>query len=291
MKNKKFVSLTGWVILLAFIGMVMNLSWEFVGNTCIGLALMLIISHVDYRKISGNFTLTWILAFLGLLCLILYGLPRMWGSIVISAALVAVCFCIKEEEVNKVNILRWTFAGALFAIHIWLVVIACIYYRQLIPVFFSREGKEAYIYQVVEGILQHSRWLGRGVEEGELFSYLPRYTQSSILVTYISSYGWCVGFLVIILLTCFLAKIIHDMGKMNNLGRMITTGCIVILGMEFVVTVLENLLCIPYTVYGVFLPFFSQGRKEILLTYVLLGMIMSAYRFETWGKSENEFVL
>ena len=64
----------------------------------------------------------------------------------------------------------------------------------------------------------------------------------------------------------------------NELGMMMGFGC----GMIFLLNIVINILCsvgaLPPA--ASFLPFFSLGTGNILLCYVLAGIVMSVYRYK-----------
>lgn len=235
-------------------------------------------------KNKSLFGLTGRVVFLAVIAMVMNASWKFAAASCLGMVLMWAISYVDYRKIGENFFLPWFLMGGTMGIHIGRAVGTCLSARHLIPVFFSREGDAAYIYHVVEDILEKSKWIGRGVMESELQYLLPLHTKSSILVSYIGSYGWCVGCLVIAVLTWLFVKIIIDIRKMSTTGKVINTGCIVILGMEFILTTLKNLLCIPYIRYSTFLPLFSQGRKELIFTYVLLGLILSVYRFEQWEK-------
>lgn len=64
----------------------------------------------------------------------------------------------------------------------------------------------------------------------------------------------------------------------NQLGMIIGTGCGSVLGIQILTYLLENLGLMPYTF--VYLPLFSVGGTGIIVTYALLGIILSIYKYQ-----------
>lgn len=103
--------------------------------------------------------------------------------------------------------------------------------------------------------------------------------------TYIATYGKICGIVIVLIVAGVLIKVLHDMRKISVPGRVIVSGCITILALELLVVVMENLMILPFSDFSVFVPFFSQSWQSVILSYVLMGCIMSVYRY---GSVETE---
>lgn len=68
------------------------------------------------------------------------------------------------------------------------------------------------------------------------------------------------------------------MKQKNQLGMMMGCGCGMIFLVSFLINVLENLGPFPPTT--TFLPFLSAGGSYIIVSYGLIGIILSIYRYK-----------
>ena len=267
-----------WVVFVVSVGL--NHSVEFFIYAMIGMAVMFGISKIDYKKIVSRRWLNCILLFAGMMIFKYFGSKGQLGAMVILAGILTAVAYMKGHTSKELQNLRAVFAGVLTGINIAAIGMIIRGNWANIEVFFTREGKRAYIYEVVEMFLSNAELFGRSATEFELWQKLPRYQDACILTTYIAEYGWIVGMLTVVLLVTIFCKIILDLRTMNIIGRMIGMSCIVILSMELIVVIAQNLLWIPFTAYDAFLPFFSQRVGSLWISYGLLGIIMSVYRFE-----------
>ncbi len=64
----------------------------------------------------------------------------------------------------------------------------------------------------------------------------------------------------------------------NQLGMIMGCGCSVVLFAQLLVYILINMGVIP--VGSVYCPFITYGGYGMLVTYVLLGLLLSIYRYQ-----------
>ena len=64
----------------------------------------------------------------------------------------------------------------------------------------------------------------------------------------------------------------------NQLGMMMGCGCGIVFLISFLINVLENLGVFPQSI--TFLPFFSAGGSCIIVSYGLMGIVLSTYRYK-----------
>ena len=108
---------------------------------------------------------------------------------------------------------------------------------------------------------------------------LPAFNADYIL-TYLSS---VYGTITAILLCCVLAVLIFAvfntaMRQKNQLGMMMGCGCGIVFLINFSINILENLGIFPQSV--TFLPFLSAGGSCIIVSYGLMGIVLSTYRYK-----------
>ena len=61
-------------------------------------------------------------------------------------------------------------------------------------------------------------------------------------------------------------------------GMMMGCGCGIVFLISFLINVLENLGVFPQSI--TFLPFFSAGGSCIIISYGLMGIVLSTYRYK-----------
>ena len=161
---------------------------------------------------------------------------------------------------------------------LWLTGRMAPYQMERIRSFWYRQGEEwNYVARTVRQLLSGSCFVGASATEIE--KMLPDYGNSWILTYLTASYGQIVFLLVCAGFVFLLYKIFSAvLGQKNQLGMMMGFGCGMVLLLDVLINVLENLGILPET--QTFLPFFSQGGGSILLCYILMGMIMSVYRYK-----------
>ena len=92
-----------------------------------------------------------------------------------------------------------------------------------------------------------------------------------------SMYGIIAAAVIIALLVGLIIKIFHISFKQKNqLGMIIGAGCGMVFLMQTVTNIMVVFNLIPMT--GVSLPLFSYARTGIIVSYILLGIVLSIYR-------------
>lgn len=162
--------------------------------------------------------------------------------------------------------------AAMYALHILVV-----YQEERIRDFLSRSGNAYYMTSMLhkfnENILLWGN-SGNNVLEG-----LPEFNKDYVFSYILNSYGKLAGIVVIVLLAALVVFMFGtSVRQKNELGMVMGFGC----GMIILLNVLLNLAgifgWIPLTT--TFLPFLSVGRNNILLSYALVGIILSIYRYK-----------
>ena len=137
----------------------------------------------------------------------------------------------------------------------------------------------SYVYYKVREIIGSSQLWGRAGNLQDTSSLLPEIGSGFILTYLISYYGILTAVLIGGLLLFLVFKILKiSFRQKNQLGMIIGTGCGSVLGIQILTYLLENLGLMPYTF--VYLPLFSAGGTGIIVTYALLGIILSIYKYQ-----------
>lgn len=149
-----------------------------------------------------------------------------------------------------------------------------------------RADAGGYLYSVLVDNLRYSRWIGNNGTN--MVDVLPSFSQDFIFSYIVASYGICIGIAVVLLLTVLVVMMFHSAFKMRNkVGMMMGCGCAMIIGLSLVINICENVGLLPLS--QTFLPFFSQGGSNQVMCYLVLGMMLSIYRYkDVYQKSTIE---
>jgi cell division protein FtsW (lipid II flippase) len=151
------------------------------------------------------------------------------------------------------------------------------YQKERIQAFVSNSGDANSLTMTVRSFLAANKFIGgNGVD---ISRFLPAFNADYIL-TYVSS---TYGMIAAILVCCSLAVLIFiifgtAMKQKNQLGMIMGCGCGMIFLVSSLINILENLGALPPT--GTFLPFLSAGGSYIVVSYGLIGIVLSIYRYK-----------
>ncbi|MCC8140835.1 MAG: FtsW/RodA/SpoVE family cell cycle protein [Lachnospiraceae bacterium] len=144
--------------------------------------------------------------------------------------------------------------------------------------FVSGSSETAYTEQVARQFLTESSLVGlRG--GGELYGTLPGANSEYILV----SIAWTCGLAAAVAVVLFLLSLIGRVFRIalrqrNQLGMILGFGCGVVFLSQTLLTLAMTLGLSP--VMSTVLPFFSQGGSNVICSYILLGLVLSVYRYK-----------
>ena len=106
------------------------------------------------------------------------------------------------------------------------------------------------------------------------------FTNGDYFLSYIfSAYGLILG----VIICCILAVLILEIfavsfGQKNQLGRCMGCGCGMVILINFLYNIGLNIGRFP--LMQSFLPLFSAGGNNIMVCYILLGIVLSIYRYK-----------
>lgn len=152
------------------------------------------------------------------------------------------------------------------------------YQTERIKFFLGMEGSYAdYIREIIFQCIKSSRFIGNSGTE--TIGWIPEIGGDYLLI-FLSSYcGIAVALLAGLLLLAVSAKAIQiSFGQKNQLGMIMGCGCGLILEMMTVTGILRNFGLIPAA--QVFFPFLSTGSSGIVVSYILVGIVLSIYRYQ-----------
>lgn len=142
----------------------------------------------------------------------------------------------------------------------------------------------------VREVIQGLTMFGSGDVKAEQLPsrVLPGVQYDYIMLQVASVYGIVTACLLTALLAAFLFYLFRMIRRQKNqLGKMVGYGCVMVLAVEMVRSLLNGFGF--YTISSGGMPFFSFGRCHTITIYALLGVIFSIYRYQelVWEKKEE----
>lgn len=196
--------------------------------------------------------------------------------VLLTLALLKNWFLVAKQK--TIGILWGSFVG------LPLVALLVMYVGQFLPEYqlerirsvWSGTETNAFM-SVLHSIMETNKWFGNsGIEITET---LPEYNTDYILTYLSSTYGIAAAILLCSVLTVLIITVFHvALKQKNQLGMLMGCGCGMVLSASFLFNVLENLRLLPQA--ATFLPFLSAGGSYIVVSYALLGIVLSIYRCE-----------
>ncbi len=158
------------------------------------------------------------------------------------------------------------------------------YQRARLSAFFHPEGNDAgTFWGTIRNMISGAHLAGRGDCEKVWF-----FNRDYMLTFIIHYYGILAAVLVIVivggLLIWFLQKTRH---QKNQLGMIMGTGCVVVLLIQFIGYILENLGYFPLS--NNYCLFLTTGGSGIMISYIMLGILLSIYRYQNVLVEENHY--
>lgn len=293
MKNKKMSSLLIIVLLISTVSIIMAGTIQQFTFILIGVAIMFIGSYLKPSFLVKNIeiitiTIFYIGSIKGYFNRIMEDVPylikwkvspiRLSTFLLLLVPLGAIWiykFCKQweiEEWINKCLIIYSYLILGIFiilrtnSIKIWIES-------------FSASTKNTYIYDTLKEIHAHFRVWGKSDFYSEILAYLPEATNTAALTYYISKYGIVTGLIACISVCVLVLKTYKDLRECNRNEIIIGKICIAVILVLLVANILTNFRLLPFITRGIFLPFYSQNLGDILFVYILMGMLLSVYRY------------
>lgn len=143
--------------------------------------------------------------------------------------------------------------------------------------FLSGSGDANYITNILRENFRESGLLGAGSQDA--VAYLPNFNSDYIFSYLISSYGLLVGAIVFSVFAVLIYTVFSVSFKQKNqLGTCMGCGCGMIFLLNVVINVAENIGILPLST--TFLPFLSTGGRNLIVCYILMGIVLSIYRYK-----------
>lgn len=153
------------------------------------------------------------------------------------------------------------------------------YQMMRIQAFLTGADDQNYLTVQMKGILSGSRLMGGSTENIARIVELPGYNNDYIFVCLISAYGLLAGILAAALMFYLVVKIFRiSFCQKNELGMILGSGCGIVFLLQMGISIGMNVGLLPPT--AALLPFFSSGGSGIVVSYMLLGLVLSVYRYK-----------
>ena len=173
--------------------------------------------------------------------------------------------------------LLFTAGPALLLVAMYELHILVVYQEERIRSFLTGSGDANYMTAMLRKFNENILLWGNSGKD--VVGGLPEFNQDYIFSYILNSYGLLAGIFVAALLAALVVFMFGtSVRQKNELGMVMGFGC----GMIILLNISLNLAGIfgwvPLTT--TFLPFLSVGRNNILLSYALVGIILSIYRYK-----------
>lgn len=132
-------------------------------------------------------------------------------------------------------------------------------------------------------LLSNSQWIGQSLE-GRIFPGDSMAFACDYMVLHVMTYYGILALLAVIGLFAFLCfKMFRvSLRQKNQFGMIMGLSCSFVLGIQILEYIMMNLGFLPPTT--AFLPLFSYGGSGTIISYLLLGILMSIYRYQNLVK-------
>lgn len=161
------------------------------------------------------------------------------------------------------------------------------YQMARIQAFLTNSPDHNYLAVQMRQFLTGSRLLGIDGEGIAKIAELPGFNSDYIFVSLVSAYGLLAGVLVAALLILLVIKVFRiSFGQKNQLGMILGCGCGIVYLLQTGICIGMNLGLLPTT--AAILPFFSSGGSGIVVSYMLLGLVLSVYRYKNILPEQTE---
>lgn len=145
----------------------------------------------------------------------------------------------------------------------------------------------SYWEDIMQNLLQGSSlFSGVGVEQEIIDMSWGAINSDYMFLYLVGTYGILAALLlvgIVVILTIRIFKI--SLGQKNQFGQLLGFGCGLFFLFQIVLHLAINLGYFPLTAST--LPFFSAGGSQMLVSYSLLGLVLSVYRYKSILKSER----
>ena len=212
-------------------------------------------------------------------------IPRLTTSVTLALSFVIMLVIAVWRNwfrISRKKTLAGIFAGTVIApamVGAYYWFFGASYQQERMRMILTRNPNESgagYTVGVIRQLLGDSRIAGPGNLSLEA-SQVPVF-QDFVLSGVIAYYGILAAVIFVGLLLFLLVRFLKiSLGQRNQLGMLMGAGCSVLFLVEAAFYLLTNLGVIYV---GTFCPFLSYGGTGTMVTYILLGLLLSIYRYQ-----------
>ena len=154
------------------------------------------------------------------------------------------------------------------------------YQMARIMAFLGRAPEAAYTQTMAGNFLSGSAAAGGNPENVlRLWTSLPGFNSDYAFVSLITTYGVLAGILAAALMAYLLFRIFRiSLRQRNQLGMILGCASGITIFLQTVMHIMVNLNLLPFV--SVNMPFFSVGGSHMMVSYILLGIVLSVYRYK-----------
>ena len=139
-------------------------------------------------------------------------------------------------------------------------------------------GGAGYVPALIRSIINSSQLVGPSTGP-QAAGFLPDCTSDYLLAYTIGQLGILTAAALVMLVLLFGARLLHiSLHQKNQLGMIMGLGCSLVFGLQSAEFILVNLTILPPA--GVYFPLISFGGSGMIHTCILLGLLLSIYRYE-----------
>jgi cell division protein FtsW (lipid II flippase) len=152
------------------------------------------------------------------------------------------------------------------------------YQKARLVAFFTGSGEANYLTNVLRNVASSCRLYGSNGVDASIT--IPEYNSAYVL-SYISiTYGLIAGILIACALAALIAIVFGiSLKQKNQLGMLMGCGCGMVLLVTTLINIFQNLGWFPPS--RTFLPLMSSGGSYIIVTYILIGIVLSIYKYKS----------
>lgn len=152
------------------------------------------------------------------------------------------------------------------------------YQKARLVAFFTGSGEANYLTNVLRNVAASCRLYGSNGVDASIT--MPEYNSAYVL-SYISiTYGLIAGILIACALAALIAIVFGiSLKQKNQLGMLMGCGCGMVLLVTTLINIFQNLGWFPPS--RTFLPLMSSGGSYIIVTYILIGIVLSIYKYKS----------
>ena len=163
------------------------------------------------------------------------------------------------------------------------------YQTERIRLYFSSTAGGDYIANIAKSMREHSAFIGKSQSSVEQLLNGPTgdFLTDYILVSMCSLYGILLTVAIVAVLVLMIMKVFQiAVTSKNQLGMIISFSCGLVFLTKTLLSILMNLQLIPYV--SISMPFLSYGGCSIIVSYLLLGLVLSVYRYKNIMPNHTE---